>query len=175
MDSGAPKENANPTIRLVDKDRSHTRRTPFEWSQLGSFEKSTSSESSVWTPTSAEDRAILKALVDVSQATHGKGVSLLETVGLAVPDSTQDMLRYPTFRVTPVKEDDEEESKTDTATASEISRDKIDAEEVFDIIRNIQDPEHPNTLEELAVVSLEQVKVVDEGPNLKSTVDVRFT
>ena len=78
-------------------------------------------------------------------------------------------------------EDDEEESKTDTATTSEISRDKIDAEEVFDIIRNIQDPEHPNTLEELAVVSLEQVKVVDEGPNkagapsLKSTVDVRFT
>ena len=38
--------------------------------------------------------------------------------------------------------------------------DEIDAAEIFDIIRNIQDPEHPHTLEELGVVSLEQVELL---------------
>lgn len=33
--------------------------------------------------------------------------------------------------------------------------DMIDEHEVFDMIRFIEDPEHPNTLEELAVVSLD--------------------
>jgi hypothetical protein len=33
--------------------------------------------------------------------------------------------------------------------------DPIDAREVFDIIRNINDPEHPLTLEELNVVRLD--------------------
>ena len=33
---------------------------------------------------------------------------------------------------------------------------------VFDMIRHITDPEHPNTLEELAVLNLEDIKVVHE-------------
>ena len=37
--------------------------------------------------------------------------------------------------------------------------DLIDALEVFDIIRNIYDPEHPLTLEELNVVSIDDVQV----------------
>jgi len=32
---------------------------------------------------------------------------------------------------------------------------------VFDMIRHIQDPEHPNTLEELAVVYLDGIKIKD--------------
>lgn len=40
-------------------------------------------------------------------------------------------------------------------------RDAIDSEYVFEIIRNIQDPEHPNSLEELGVVKLAHVMVVD--------------
>ena len=39
--------------------------------------------------------------------------------------------------------------------------DTVEAWEMFDIIRKIQDPEHPLTLEQLNVVSLEHVIVVD--------------
>jgi hypothetical protein len=179
MNPDAPKENANPSIRAVDKERSHARRTPFEWSQIGSFKRVEGGDDSnrtSWIPTSAEDRAILKALVDVSKATHGKGVNLLQNAGLTIPHSTKDVLKYPHFQV-------EEESKIEESPKSqgEIGRDKIDAEEVFDIIRNIQDPEHPNALEELGVVSLGHVEVTDEGPSVegapcvKSYVNVRFT
>ena len=50
----------------------------------------------------------------------------------------------------------EEEEKRDTITPNEI----------FDIVRNIQDPEHPLTLQQLNVVRLELIKVVDlKGDN----------
>lgn len=49
--------------------------------------------------------------------------------------------------------------------------DVIDAREIFDLIRSINDPEHPLTLEELNVV--EQVRVQVSDP--ESTVAVAFT
>jgi metal-sulfur cluster biosynthetic enzyme len=45
---------------------------------------------------------------------------------------------------------------------STMKRDRLAVEEVFEIIRNIQDPEHPLTLEQLGVVSCEQIEVSDE-------------
>jgi len=42
---------------------------------------------------------------------------------------------------------------------------------VFDLIRNIEDPEHPLTLEQLRVVTIDQIKV---NP-AKREVDVTFT
>jgi hypothetical protein len=41
--------------------------------------------------------------------------------------------------------------------------DLIDEREVFDEIRNIKDPEHPLTLEQLNVVDIESVKVDNEN------------
>jgi len=35
----------------------------------------------------------------------------------------------------------------------------IDQDEIFELLRTITDPEHPNTLEELRVVSAEQIEV----------------
>ena len=49
--------------------------------------------------------------------------------------------------------------------------DVIDNFEVFDIVRNIQDPEHPLTLEELNVITLEDI-IVDEH---KKVIAVGFT
>uniref|UniRef100_A0A224XYQ2 MIP18 family-like domain-containing protein n=1 Tax=Panstrongylus lignarius TaxID=156445 RepID=A0A224XYQ2_9HEMI len=49
--------------------------------------------------------------------------------------------------------------------------DEFDEREVFDLIRNINDPEHPLTLEELNVVELSNVKVNNE----KNEVIVHFT
>jgi len=72
----------------------------------------------------------------------------------------------------------------------DMKRDPITASEVFDIIRNIQDPEHPLALEQLNVVSEEHVVVHDATCNDNdenddngtdkphchySTIDVRFT
>ena len=50
----------------------------------------------------------------------------------------------------------------------------IDALEVFEHIRHLNDPEHPLTLEQLNVVSLGLISVTDGGAQ-QSTVDVRFT
>lgn len=49
--------------------------------------------------------------------------------------------------------------------------DEFDAREIFDIIRNINDPEHPLTLEELNVVEQALIEVNDKG----NRVDVKFT
>lgn len=58
-----------------------------------------------------------------------------------------------------------------TATTTTPSRQPLDALEVFEYIRGLNDPEHPLTLEQLNVVSLDLISV-DDGA---STVDVRFT
>ncbi len=182
MNPEAPKENANPTIRLVDtKERSHSRRTPFVWSQLGDFTKANESPDAAWIPTTAEDKAILQALLDISKKTHGRGVTLLETVGLSLSSaaSLPTSMAYPYIKLS-------EETKTELPPPSvdpealRRKRDTIDAEEIYDIIRNIQDPEHPHTLEALGVISLEQVEVKDEEPDAsggapRSFVNVRFT
>ncbi|KYN44305.1 hypothetical protein ALC56_01276 [Trachymyrmex septentrionalis] len=49
--------------------------------------------------------------------------------------------------------------------------DEFDAREIFDIIRNINDPEHPLTLEELNVVEQNLIEVDDN----RNKVDVKFT
>lgn len=49
--------------------------------------------------------------------------------------------------------------------------DEFDAREIFDLIRNINDPEHPLTLEELNVVEESLIEVNDAG----NSVNVKFT
>ncbi|XP_063978812.1 MIP18 family protein galla-2 [Diachasmimorpha longicaudata] len=49
--------------------------------------------------------------------------------------------------------------------------DEFDAREIFDLIKNINDPEHPLTLEELQVVEERLIQV----DNKKNLVDVKFT
>ena len=51
------------------------------------------------------------------------------------------------------------------------ARDAIDALEVFDMLRHLNDPEHPLTLEALNVASLDLISVDDAA----STVDIHFT
>lgn len=54
--------------------------------------------------------------------------------------------------------------------------DPIDAQEIFDLIVNVQDPEHPLTLGQLAVVALERIKVTDSGnPDEIAEVHVEIT
>ncbi|KAH3762312.1 mitotic spindle-associated mmxd complex subunit mip18 [Pelomyxa schiedti] len=50
-------------------------------------------------------------------------------------------------------------------------RDKFDPLEIYEILRTVKDPEHPVTLEQLKVISVEQIKVDDAA----STIEVQFT
>jgi hypothetical protein len=43
----------------------------------------------------------------------------------------------------------------------------VDAREIFDLIRNINDPEHPLSLEQLDVVKIDDVDVNDNGNLVK--------
>ncbi|XP_064414557.1 cytosolic iron-sulfur assembly component 2B [Latimeria chalumnae] len=63
-----------------------------------------------------------------------------------------------------------ERQVTDEEVDEEIP-DRIDDREIFDLIRSINDPEHPLTLEELNVVEQVRVEVSDE----ESAVSVEFT
>jgi len=167
-----------------------------------------------YTARSAEERAIFRALADTagsSQRPEQQNLSVLKTAGFgiypSIPKPVPQALRQPAF--IPATASSSSTSKLNKSnsmvqnqekTPSEKStrrRDKIDAEEVFNIIRNIQDPEHPLTLEQLNVVNLAHVDVYDslavssldddgeeeqqEGGSTEnrkgrlSTVEVRFT
>ena len=67
-------------------------------------------------------------------------------------------IRYPSYSPSAHKKE---------VVAEGMKRDAVTASEVFQIIRNIQDPEHPLTLEQLNVVRIELVEVVDlKGENV---------
>jgi metal-sulfur cluster biosynthetic enzyme len=61
--------------------------------------------------------------------------------------------------------------KFDSKDESEGGRDAFTAEEIFELIREIRDPEHPLSLEELSVVKPEAIVVDDEN----STIQLFFT
>ncbi|KAI9343953.1 hypothetical protein BDR26DRAFT_857852, partial [Obelidium mucronatum] len=65
------------------------------------------------------------------------------------------------------KEEDVDTMDSEDALDLEV----IDSEEVFDLIRNINDPEHPLTLEQLNVAQLRHITV----DHSKSSVSVVFT
>jgi metal-sulfur cluster biosynthetic enzyme len=188
--NGGPKDNANPVIRNVESRRRSSKK-PVGWRELRTFvangadddpasddiENSAAPSTNDSVTRSRVDQTVLKALLDVSRVTNGEGVGLLKRVGWKIPTTVSansssfvDPLMHSSL-VTPMEVDGEEEAK----------RDRLDADEIFDIIRNIQDPEHPLTLEQLGVVSCEQIEVKDvldspsDAADDGSFVNVRFT
>jgi metal-sulfur cluster biosynthetic enzyme len=177
--NGGPKENENPTVLEIQETSSPRHRKSIQvWSDLNSLNSdcvATESDDTPWQ--SSTNRSILKALQDVSVATDRRGVSLLLNSGLIVPPVSGDQRKkfgYP-FPM-PLTLTLVESAKSLKKLNIQIERDAIDEEEIFDKIRNIQDPEHPLTLEQLGVVSRNQITVQDV-PYLQgfSKVDVRFT
>ena len=71
------------------------------------------------------------------------------------------------FGVTPLERTAEETQREADLEA----RDPVDSLEVFEIIRDIKDPEHPHTLEQLRVAQRELINVDDA----RGRVDVHFT
>ncbi|VEU39796.1 unnamed protein product [Pseudo-nitzschia multistriata] len=228
------KENANPKLFSVDNPGrySRARQTPLDWIHLGDFRRERRGASPggaspfVVVPTTAGDKAVLRALADASRS-DPRGVGLLRKAGLAIPVRTSasspgktagsllvpsclaDFSR-PVFRIIPRDDDDDEEkgdveeprpggeAKQNDVDNNDDDNDETDhgghrptgfsetevsAEEIFDIIRNVQDPEHPNSLEQLGVVSLEQIELSlardrDRGGTThrnKDEIRIRFT
>lgn len=57
----------------------------------------------------------------------------------------------------------------------DIPADEVNADEIFELLRDIDDPEHPNiTLEQLNVVQRDLIKV-DHNENGRCIIDVKFT
>ena len=172
----------------------------YDWNNTMKNEEDMSLQ---WGSITAEDRSVTLALSAAAYAaadnvtTAEPKLDILQKAGFALfhPRHIQKQCRaiqYPSYAPSvhtkinqevvdwePIHDNDEKEEK----------RDEITANEVFDIIRNIQDPEHPLTLEQLNVARLELIEVVDlQGKSasketngndhrckLFSTVHVQFT
>ena len=145
-----------------------------EWNVINGEEDVSSLQ---WGSITAEDRSVALALSAAaypdtengnsqSPTTADDSVSpkldILQQAGFALfhPKRIQKQcraIRYPSYAPSTHKVSEH----TNTIKEEGDNRDAITANEVFDIIRNIQDPEHPLTLEQLNVVRLELIEVVD--------------
>ena len=161
-----------------------------------------------WGSITAEDRSVALALSAAAHAassttdnnnenTSSSKLEILQQAGFALynPKTIHKQckaIRYPSFTPSKHKTKINIESTewqalhTTVEKKEEEKRDTITPNEIFDIVRNIQDPEHPLTLEQLNVVRLELINVVDlkgdssndrDGHIRKkfSTVHVQFT
>ncbi|EOA35842.1 hypothetical protein CARUB_v10021083mg [Capsella rubella] len=59
--------------------------------------------------------------------------------------------------------------RSDSSNTDEFTPEPIDQLEIFDHIRDIKDPEHPNSLEDLRVVTEDSVEVDDENSYVRVT------
>ena len=217
MYAGAPKDNENPTIHAVEEEDvvGHKKR-PLGWSQLKSLhvipptlafeddkdDTTGSSSNRLGLAPSPADQAVAHAIMDVWEASHGEGVSILRKAGVGIPKYSSRSLQNATagsrrggttnsssrFVPASVLAARNREFQTDLETIQG-QRDSITPDEIFDIVRNIQDPEHAGvSLEQLRVVSRGQIDVNDcmdatttsggdtnEGPAQFPSVTVRFT
>jgi metal-sulfur cluster biosynthetic enzyme len=168
-----PTVNANPTILAVDASSSSSR-SPQHDDLLHAWTRP---------PTNPTDQAVQQAF-RAAQATAAGGLKVLEHLGVrlssAAPAAEAPFVFSPTRRLPPSssapRKADEPEIKEDSDNTDDDDN-GLDADEVFDIIRNIQDPEHPLTLEQLGVVSRAQIVVTPSasGSGRRPRLRVRFT
>lgn len=168
------KDNANPTVLPVPSTTSSHKAVhlPEVAAALSVAPMATPSnhDNSLPHQRTPAERAVLQAMLDSAAATNGSSVSMLRNAGFELPTSIADKnvrlqqkepLFVPMTSTTKPREIEKHQSGDTTC---------ITADEIFCIIRNIQDPEHPLTLEQLGVVSRAQV-LVSKG----KSVAVRFT
>lgn len=170
-----PTENANPTVVEIENDHFLLRGedllsdypdvAAISAEDLGRY----SEDDGLYIPITrtTEDVAVMKALADASVASHGRAVSLLKNIGLKIDEN----YKVPLGSMGPSMSCEEQISAKQVAPMMETDAHSIpslNADEVFEIIRNIQDPEHPLTLEQLGVVSRAQVEVHDNRVEMES-------
>ncbi|KAL7526220.1 hypothetical protein ACHAXR_001377 [Thalassiosira sp. AJA248-18] len=151
-----------------------------------------------WSSITAEDRSVALALSAAAYPSPAHPSANTSTPSSSTDDSTSPKLdilqqagfalfhpqriqkqcraiRYPSYAPSTHTKKTFEVAPVQTSIQHELKRDAITANEVFDIIRNIQDPEHPLTLEQLNVVRLDSVEVVDlKGENADGDLSIQM-
>mmetsp|Transcript_20253 Transcript_20253/g.42475 ORF Transcript_20253/g.42475 Transcript_20253/m.42475 type:complete len:302 (-) Transcript_20253:346-1251(-) len=191
------KENPNPVIHTTQKrsygklrsqligsaaiNRYNLSAAPHQYELSTQFSTGTTLQLSQ--PPTAIERSVALALAAAAhpdEAAPNKEHSqpsndfnLLKQAGFVIFHPRRIQQQCKTLRYTSFAPSSSSPSSIDgeaVADEDERKRDNITAQEVFDIIRNIQDPEHPLTLEQLNVVRLELIEVVDlfgdDGPGV---------
>ena len=205
LSSSSNKENANPDVYRVESKRQSWRipKGISNWIEPLALDESVKSglSSSVLSsdpsktpilqydppslldPRSVNDLAVVRALQDTAsllQKSSMSSSSSSPSSSLLLLNGGDLQLRQlpdqPTILVRNNHRNDK--TKPTSVLPPVATYDRFTAEEIFGIIRNVQDPEHPLTLEQLNVVNRDHVQVHDHygsNPPKVSTVDVRFT
>jgi hypothetical protein len=212
MSSSAVKENANPTVHAVRRRRlvqtapqqllGYESLQPFMHPSKQHQQQSSDElhvGGSLTTTTDATARAVLMALSDIAAYkksnnqnegnsnsnkpnTGPKLLKILSDAGFHITPKPELLgFQSPVF----VPADRGSRAEPMVTDSTKVERDAVNEEEVFDMIRTINDPEHPLTLEQLNVVSADDIIVVDTlarteaerkmDPHALSTVAILFT
>jgi metal-sulfur cluster biosynthetic enzyme len=153
------KENANPILHHID-DRDKEDRTQA-WLQAH--------------PELIEDfrtRSVVRCALQHAAQLNAASVNLLKNTGLWDSSNVEPLLLFH-----PASNDFSiaKETNNTPTTAAATTSDPITAAEIFDLIRHIQDPEHPHSLEALGVVKLNQIDIVTNNNNQHNKITVEFT
>ncbi|GAX20307.1 hypothetical protein FisN_9Hh012 [Fistulifera solaris] len=154
------KENANPILHHID-DNDKEERTQA-WLQAH--------------PELIADfrtRSVVRCALQDAAQSNASSVNLLKNTGLWDSSSVEPVLLFH-----PASNDlsAAKETNNTPTTAASTSPDPITASEIFELIRHIQDPEHPHSLEALGVVKLNQIDIVTNNNNKHhNKITVEFT
>ena len=194
MYAGAPKDNENPTIHAVeeeDDDVVGRKKRPLGWEQLKPLHVVPTSSTTTLAYEeedgleffkSSADEAVAHAMMDVWEMTRGEGVSILRKAGVDIPkfnnnsaimmkESNHNSNIGPLFVPASTMAAQRQQCQRELENIHG-KRDSITSDEIFDIVRNIQDPEHAGvSLEQLRVVSRGQIEVKDSMDTAAATTD----
>ena len=215
------KDNANPIIHSVTSSRKKERKElkAFQqWQQqeqegggrglvLKALELSSVSSNPIMNFATTTGGGT-STIMDTDMMSMQQHIKLLQNAGLQFPSTSSSSSTHrnpsfiPSIQHRMQQQDQFQPLTTNSSTSSSIAEQQqqqqpyelVDADEIFDMIRNIQDPEHPLTLEQLNVVNRNHVSVKDsrrrdccdttttgsiaqqqEQQQQPSTVHVRFT
>lgn len=155
------KENQNPTIH---KTKSTTNKYRNKQTVLPSIQRYNNNNNIEKT---SEERSVNIALTTATSSssssyTNHDYLKILRDVGFVLNNAENNnkstVLKQPQPAFQPAASSSK---KIATEEESKTSRDAINAEDIFDVIRTIQDPEHPLTLEQLNVVNIDYIRVLD--------------
>lgn len=94
----------------------------------------------------------------------------LDNANPVVFQPTQESFRLGNEQRFTLWDNESDDHAPDDSVEDEFDFEPVDEQEIFDLIRSISDPEHPLSLEQLAVVSAPQVKITHNN-----NIHVEFT
>lgn len=110
-------------------------------------------------PTILDDRSLPTRIEDETKPPqYGLNQQLTGLLDLSLINNDE-KFDQTSVHTTPSLESDSESLLDDSSE----EEDPFDAQEIFDLVAHISDPEHPLTLGQLAVVNLPDIKVIDTG------------